>query len=176
MRYYSYLFVKETDTVLSLCTRTASTRTIAHYKFSFFELSQHQNVGKYRVRCCKHGTEWFYQQNEFKTEFESIEVNEMNKCLSKFYVSVRRKDFVSWNIHRGVFTFVSWNIHRYLLRLRRIIVKCFSFHFTTTGSYSRVREIESLPCVKLKISFGLQRRPLQPQAIQDQGPFSRKSW
>ena len=26
------------------------------------------------------------------TEFESIKVNEMNKCLSKFYVSVRRKD------------------------------------------------------------------------------------
>ena len=36
--------------------------------------------------------ESFHQQNEFKTEFESMEVNEMNKCLSKFYISVRRKD------------------------------------------------------------------------------------
>ena len=37
-------------------------------------------------------TEWFQQQTEFTTEFEAMEVNEMNKCLSKFYVSVRRKD------------------------------------------------------------------------------------
>ena len=41
---------------------------------------------------------FFVQQNGFtnktkiKTEFESMEVNEMNKCLSKFYVSVTRKD------------------------------------------------------------------------------------
>ena len=37
-------------------------------------------------------TEWFQQQTEFTTEFEAMEVNEMNKCLWKFYVSVRRKD------------------------------------------------------------------------------------
>ena len=37
-------------------------------------------------------TEWFQQQTEFTTEFESMEVNGMNKCLSKFYVSVRRKE------------------------------------------------------------------------------------
>ena len=37
-------------------------------------------------------TVWFHQQNKFKTQFEHMEVNEMNKCLSKgFYVSVRRK-------------------------------------------------------------------------------------
>ena len=41
---------------------------------------------------------FFVQQNGFtnktkiKTEFESMVVNEMNKCLSKFYVSVTRKD------------------------------------------------------------------------------------
>ena len=41
---------------------------------------------------------FFIQQNGFtnktkiKTEFESMEVNEMNKCLSKFYLSVTRKD------------------------------------------------------------------------------------
>ena len=37
-------------------------------------------------------TEWFAQQKEFKTEFESMEVEEMNNCLSKFYLSARRKD------------------------------------------------------------------------------------
>ena len=37
-------------------------------------------------------TEWFQQQTEFTTDFETMEVNEMNKCLSKFYVSVRKKD------------------------------------------------------------------------------------
>ena len=31
------------------------------------------------------------QTNEFKTEFESMEVNNMDKCLFRFYVSVRRK-------------------------------------------------------------------------------------
>lgn len=36
--------------------------------------------------------EWFQQQNEFTTEFESMEVLQMNKCLWKSYVSVRRKD------------------------------------------------------------------------------------
>ena len=37
-------------------------------------------------------TEWFQQQTDFTTKFQAIEVNEMNKCLSKSYVSVRRKD------------------------------------------------------------------------------------
>ena len=32
------------------------------------------------------------QQTEFTTEFEAMEVNEINKCLSEFYVPVRRKD------------------------------------------------------------------------------------
>ena len=40
----------------------------------------------------------FHQQNEFKTEFESMEVNEINKCLSKFYVSVTRKDGSFFNL------------------------------------------------------------------------------
>ena len=34
----------------------------------------------------------FPQQNELKTAFENMEVNGMNKCFSKFYVSARRKD------------------------------------------------------------------------------------
>ena len=37
-------------------------------------------------------TEWFQQQTEFITGCETMEVNEMTKCLSEFYVSVRRKD------------------------------------------------------------------------------------
>ena len=40
----------------------------------------------------------FHQQNEFKIEFEGMEVNEMNKCLCKFYVSVRRKDGTFCNL------------------------------------------------------------------------------
>ncbi|XP_044172020.1 uncharacterized protein KIAA1958-like, partial [Acropora millepora] len=48
-----------------------------------------QNATKYGVKLFK---EWFAQQKEFKTEFESMEVEEMNNCLSKFYLSARRKD------------------------------------------------------------------------------------
>ena len=29
-------------------------------------------------------TEWFAQQTEFKTEFESMEIHEMNNCLRSF--------------------------------------------------------------------------------------------
>ena len=36
--------------------------------------------------------EWFFQQNEFKTQFENMEIVEMNMCLSKFYTTARRKD------------------------------------------------------------------------------------
>ena len=36
-------------------------------------------------------TEWFTQQN-FSTEFEKMTVDEMNRCLSRFYVSVRKTD------------------------------------------------------------------------------------
>ena len=36
--------------------------------------------------------EWFQQQNEFQEAFETMEIDEMNKCLSKFYVSARTKD------------------------------------------------------------------------------------
>ena len=38
-------------------------------------------------------TEWFQQQSEFTTEFEEMNVAEMNKCLSKFYVSIRKNDW-----------------------------------------------------------------------------------
>ena len=36
--------------------------------------------------------EWFFQQNEFKTEFENMGIVEMNMCLSKFYTAAGRKD------------------------------------------------------------------------------------
>ena len=39
-----------------------------------------------------YSTEWFQQQTQFTTEFENMEVEEMNKCLSKFYLSVRKQD------------------------------------------------------------------------------------
>ena len=47
-------------------------------------------------------TERFHQHNEFKTEFESMEVNEKNKCLSKFYVLVRRKDGSFHNLNNSL--------------------------------------------------------------------------
>ena len=57
-------------------------------------LSQYKyqnNCNKICIMLCLF-TEWFQQQNQFTTEFENMEVNEMNKCLSKFYVFARRKD------------------------------------------------------------------------------------
>ena len=36
--------------------------------------------------------EWFQQQQEFTNEIENMEVNELKKCLAKFYVSVRKTD------------------------------------------------------------------------------------
>ena len=46
-----------------------------------------------------------YKQNEFKTEFESMEVNKMNKCLCKFYVSVTRKDNSFYNLKTSLLSF-----------------------------------------------------------------------
>ena len=37
-------------------------------------------------------TEWFQQQQEFRNDIENMEVDELNKCLAKFYVSVRKTD------------------------------------------------------------------------------------
>ena len=37
-------------------------------------------------------TEWFQQQQEFINEIGNMEVDEINKCLAKFYVSVRKTD------------------------------------------------------------------------------------
>lgn len=36
--------------------------------------------------------EWFQDQAEFTTAFECMSTEEMNKCLSKFYVSARKQD------------------------------------------------------------------------------------
>ena len=35
-------------------------------------------------------TEWFQQQQECTNEIENMEIDEMIKCLAKFYVSVRK--------------------------------------------------------------------------------------
>ena len=37
-------------------------------------------------------TEWLQQRQEFTNEIENMEVDELNKCLTKFYVSVRKTD------------------------------------------------------------------------------------
>ena len=37
-------------------------------------------------------TEWLQQRQEFSNEIENMEVDELNKCLPKFYVSVRKTD------------------------------------------------------------------------------------
>ena len=56
------------------------------------DLSLNQNNYKKFSQHIIYQTEWFQQQTKFTTEFEAMEVNELNKCLSKLYVSVRRKD------------------------------------------------------------------------------------
>ena len=37
-------------------------------------------------------TEWYQQQQQFTGEIENMEVDELNKCIAKFYVSVRKTD------------------------------------------------------------------------------------
>ena len=37
-------------------------------------------------------TEWFQQQQQFTNEIENMEVDELKKCLAKFYVAVRKAD------------------------------------------------------------------------------------
>jgi len=42
-------------------------------------------------------TEWFQQQQEFTNEIENMEVNDLNKRLAKFYVSMRKTDGSYYN-------------------------------------------------------------------------------
>jgi hypothetical protein len=37
-------------------------------------------------------TDWFQQQSEFRNEFEDMNIDEMGKSLSNFFVSVRKSD------------------------------------------------------------------------------------
>ena len=37
-------------------------------------------------------TKWFQEQQELTNEIENMEVDELNKCLPNFYVSVRKTD------------------------------------------------------------------------------------
>jgi len=37
-------------------------------------------------------TEWSQQQQEFTNEIGNMEVDELNKCLAKVYISVRKTD------------------------------------------------------------------------------------
>ena len=36
--------------------------------------------------------DWFFQQDEFTTDIEEMNKEELNKCLRKFYMSARKKD------------------------------------------------------------------------------------
>ena len=58
--------------------------------FTFFLLQVSATFGNF----CKifSSTEWFQQQRESTNEIESMEVDELNKCLPKLYVSVRKTD------------------------------------------------------------------------------------
>ena len=49
-----------------------------------------QSVGNVCEIFCS--AEWFQQQQEFTNKIENMEVNELKKCLAKFYVSVRKTD------------------------------------------------------------------------------------
>ena len=57
------------------------------YFFCFKVLA---TFGNFCVVFCS--TEWFQQQQEFTNEIENMEVDELKKCLAKFYVSVRKID------------------------------------------------------------------------------------
>ena len=94
-------------------------------------------------------TEWFQQQRESTNEIESMEVDELNKCLAKLYVSVRKTDGSYYKktsllsiraaLNRdlkapksfknmSLFYFIFWNNHqcnytKTISRLRRLTVK-----------------------------------------------------
>ena len=52
-----------------------------------------------RLRVTKSNfVDWFAQQNEFFTEIEEMEKEELNKCLRKFYMSARKQDGSYYNI------------------------------------------------------------------------------
>ena len=57
---------------------------------TFFCLKVSATFSNFREILCS--TEWFQQQQEFTNEIENKEVDELNKCLPKFYVSVRKID------------------------------------------------------------------------------------
>lgn len=61
-------------------------------------------------------TELFQKQRELTTEFENMKVNELNKCLSKFYASVRRKDG-SFNKKAGLLSLKALSFIHVLIRL-----------------------------------------------------------
>ena len=90
-------------------------------------------------------TEWFQQQQESTNETENMEVDELNKCLAKFYVSLGKTDdsyYKKTNLlsiraaldrhlkapksfkNMSIFKFIFWNNHqcnytKTISRLRR---------------------------------------------------------
>ena len=55
-----------------------------------FFLSYNCRIARFCETVCS--TEWYQQQQEFTSKIENMEVDELNKCLAKFYVSVRKTD------------------------------------------------------------------------------------
>ena len=89
----------EKSSIAFVCSYAAGERLIQtsqrkNSRENFAYVDMHEYI-KTTIKFSQHFiylTEWFQQQTEFTTDFEEMEVNEMNKYLSKFYVSVRRKD------------------------------------------------------------------------------------
>ncbi|XP_068707742.1 uncharacterized protein [Montipora foliosa] len=56
--------------------------------------------------------DWFVQQNEFSTDIEEMEKEELNKCLGKFYVATRKQHGSHYN--KAMLTSIRATIDRYL--------------------------------------------------------------
>ena len=55
-----------------------------------FFLSYNCRIARFCETFCS--TEWYQQQQEFTSEIENMEDDELNKCRAKFYFSVRKTD------------------------------------------------------------------------------------
>ena len=58
--------------------------------FTFFCFKLSATFSNFSEIFCS--TEWFQQQQEFTNEIENMEVDELNKCLTKFFAAVRKTD------------------------------------------------------------------------------------
>ena len=96
-----YAIPKSTQNAIKYGVKLFKGKPAFCFELNYFNLKVSVNQKKYRFNTEQprkysssnlFQTEWFAQRKEFKTEFESMEVEEMNNCLSKFYLSARRND------------------------------------------------------------------------------------